>query len=539
MENIPLLVTVEVTSFTLVHPCAPSLASSVPLLGSLFTELGLNNIGPNAPYFMYNIQVRVVGTEVQTFDVQRRFSELAALDASLSSMTKFLPYFPPRGAQRILTNQHAQDRMKLLNGYFNILTRMEEVVISSDFLKFFGLSQYLVHGPNKVGEIHLSSILAQQLSSFAVSESFVATAMSSVPSALSQASSYLSSMVGSKSSISGTSELEVWKRLPNSHLCERRGRHSFPFRITSTAISERFSDIVFGTSDGRVGYIKAIHDNEETGFFPGTVHPGPVGVLNITGEDDMLWTGGPDGTIQKFSLIDRGLVLRMVSNAEGAAVTSMTTSDEPESKILFVGLSSGVVNVFHDNGENLRQITMLQGPSCPIVSLRNANKTLIAAHTATVMDSVEGANTVQFWEVSDILVRGTSKLAPWGPAPGPVVGASILDSSTVVVVGVNGAVNIFTHNRNEVTNRAKRIFKLPDAVDVHVCGKTMFLGLSRGVQMWELAPFSQATWESVDISSAEVCHSQPRSLPNEPGSSKVSSPSRSNLPEDDLHTWAR
>ena len=536
-----ILLSIEVKSFRLVEPPTPSPVSNVPILGSLFNELGINSIGPNAAHFLYNIHVSVVQPQVVSLEINKRFSELAQLDQNLSAMTKFLPSFPPRGAQRILTTQHAQDRMKMLNTYFSIISRMEEVVQSAEFLTFFGLYNLFVDQiPNKVGEISLSLNSSNyRLSSLSVSNSFVVTAMSSSLSALNRASSFVLSLIGSRSAESSpSSQIEVWKRLPNSNLCELREVQIFAFGITSTVISDLRSLILFGTSDGRAGYLTCgDSDSCESGFLSGLVHVGPVRVLHLCEEEMFLWSGGEDGCIQKFSLVDKRLVVRISSNGEGAAVTSIASNEDD--LVLFVGLSSGVVSIFNEAGGNIRQVTLLQGPVCPVVSLHLSGNFLLASHAGVIMDSAEGANTIQFWDVSDVLIRGTSKLAPWGPFPSPIVGSAMIEScSTVVVAGANGAINLFNQSQTELTNRAKRIFRLPDTLAVVVSGDIVFLGTSSRVEMWKLPPFDQAALDNIDVSSAQVCHTQPRTFQNHVHPLQTLPPV--SIPrEDDLHSWAR
>lgn len=536
-----LVVSIEVTSFGLIHD--ESITSSVPLFGSILNEIGIANALPNASYFLYNIQVCVVEPEVHSFEIKKRFSQLSQLDETLSSMTKFLPYFPPRGAHRILTTQHGQDRMKMLNTYFHIVSRMEEVIHTTEFLTFFGLTRFAGLVPNKLGQVALSSTPTLNLSSFSVSSSHLVTAMSSSRSILDRATNYISSMLGSSSSgDSGSSQIEIWKRLPNSYLCERRVSQTFPFRVHSTAISDLHSLAAFGTSDGRVGFLSVVEESENSGFLPGLVHAGAVTVLHLSNRDSSLWSGGEDGFIQQFSLNNNRLILKLSSNGEGASVTSILSDEKQLVSILFIGLSSGVVSIFNQTAETLRLVTLLQGPSCPVITLNIYGTILLATHAGVVMDVSEGVNTVQFWDVSDVLSRGTSKLAPWGPAPAPIIASSIMNSEGVVaVLGINGTVNIFSQSRSEVTNRAKWMFKTPsNPTGLCVENNTVFVGTSVGIEMWQLPPFETGALDSLDISSAEVCHTQPRT-------SSRSTQIQQNSPavgrrvhgEDDLHSWAR
>ena len=105
-------VLVEVVSFDLATSLRGTQTES--LLISLASNLGLDQLGPDAPHFVYTVHVRVLEPEIASFEIRKRFSEFAQLDQSLSALTKFLPYFPPRGAHRSLSRSHAEERMKLL-----------------------------------------------------------------------------------------------------------------------------------------------------------------------------------------------------------------------------------------------------------------------------------------------------------------------------------------------------------------------------------------------------------------------------------------
>ena len=534
---------VDVTSYRVVTPSTSSGSSTVPLLSDVISSLGLDQIGQNAPHFVYEIQVRVLQPELVSFDISKRFSELAQLDTALSSMTKFLPYFPPRGAHRVLTDAHAQERVKLLNTYFTLVTRMPEVVQTREFLEFLNLAPRFGYSiPNTVGELILTPPTSDhRLSSVSVSTDITVVALSRSPSQVAQATQFIASMFTSVPAPRGSAQLEVWKRLPNSFLSERAHVLSFPFRVDCTLILDQSRLVLFGTDEGRVGFIRL--PSGESGFLPGMVHVGPVSALAPDG-DTGVWSGGRDGMVSHFDIPKWKLTVRMSSNAESSAVTSLVV-DRGRS-VLFVGLSSGVISVFHQ----LRVVTILQGPAATVASLALQQGLLAAAHSAGLMDSTDEANTVQFWDVSDILTRGTSKLAHWGPCVTSVVGMIPVSGSLFAVAAANGAINIFAHTKDQVTNRARFLIRAAGeygSVPLHCLGwmeadSALAVGSSNDntVRIIKLPPFDPSDLDRIDISTPQVCQSVERSRP--PVTRTTSSaPPPSQQPDsgDELHSWAR
>jgi hypothetical protein len=521
------------------------------LITGFISGLGLNQIGASAPHFIYSIQVTVKHPILLSFEVSKRFSELAKLDDSLSQLTKFLPFFPPRGAQRILTDEHAKERMKLLNTYFKLITRMEEVIKTKEFLKFFCLEQFLHLIPSKVGEITIccadSSLL---ISSLSVSEELVVVACSSAPSPLAKVTRIVSSWIGqSAPEAEGRSELEIWRRLPNSLLCERGTVITFQFRINQTLILPNLCTVLFATSDGRVGFFRWFRgvlesDSAESGFLHGMVHVGPTNVLHLDA-NGFLWSGGKDGLIQRFDLQKWVIVNRMSSNGESAGITAIETSTYN----IFVGLSTGVINVFNvQTDSSLRLVTILQGPFTCIVSLFLSGSMLIATHSGGLLDSAEGVNTVQFWEISEVMSRGTSKLPSWGPITGSAVDCFQVSSDLLAVVSTNGAVNIFKPSLQEVTNRARFLFKATgqestDYLPTHACGmsdRAIFLGCGRSVRIFKIPPFGPGDLDRIDMSSRDMCESVQRTAHVPRRHQTLSKDSREDTSDlDDLHSWAR
>ena len=514
-------VLVEVVSFDLATSLRGTQTES--LLISLASNLGLDQLGPDAPHFVYTVHVRVLEPEIASFEIRKRFSEFAQLDQSLSALTKFLPYFPPRGAHRSLSRSHAEERMKLLNSYFRLVCRMEEVVHTHEFLSFFGLDQYLNFAPIKLAEVQVGEG-EMRVSSIYANESLLVVSRSSSPSALSKASHFLSSWFSASSlkPDEGTSELQIWYRLPNSLLFERRAFTHFTFQICSSTIVDE--TVFFGTSDGRVGYRSL---DESAGFLPGLVHVGPVSCL-LAHEDD-LWSGGEDGVIQRYSFSDSRVTVRMSSNGESASVTALHVSNT----VLFVGLSTGVVNVFESH--DLRLVTILQGPFTPIAQMASSHNVLTVTHSGGLVDSTEEANTVQFWDVADVLTRGTSKLAHWGPAPSAIVASAILADGDVVVATQTGAVNVFTPSRSEVTNRAKFIFQTERPVTSFCAANgVIFVGSLDTVSIWKLPPLAETDAGRVDISTPSFSQVIDRVFRK--SMSRSISVAKD---EDDLHSWAR
>ena len=534
------VVDVQVISYRLVSTGTEREGGVYGTIRGLAESLGLDQYGPNPSHFVYNIRVSVLEPEILSFEISKRFSELAKLDESLSALTKFLPYFPPRGAQRILTDDHAKERMRLLNSYFHVICKMEEVLRTPDFTSFFELDGVAVCAvPVQVGEIRLvdSSSTGLIVSSLVVSREFIMIALSKPTSIASQASTminaFLRTDVLTSDEVQG--QLQVWNRLPNCLLCERRSIHSFQFGISATAHPS-----FFGTREGRVGLVNLpIASNDFTTsitYLPGVAHAGSVTAITVSG--DSVWSGGCDGILQQFSLTENQVKTRTTSNAEGASITQIVCG----CNLLFIGLSTGVVNVFQISG--LRLVTLLQGPFSSIVSLHlRGDCNLIVVHGGSMLDTAEGYNTVQFWDVSEVTSRGTSKLAHWGPSASPLMAACILrHSGDIAVACSNGTVNVFEPSRAEMTHRAKFIFSL-NATTAPNCLQTdddrnIFLAVSDAVQIWRLPPYSVETATIVDISTAEVCQSVHRAMSSRPALPKTTTQPVPDEDED-LHSWAR
>jgi WD40 repeat protein len=423
--------------------------------------------------------------------------------------------------------------MKLLNTYFSLITRMEEVTKTKEFLGFLGISELYHLIPNKIGELVASVPHSEmQLTSVSVSDEVIVFSTSTFDSPLSRAKQYLSNWIGSGARIDGFGQIEIWRRLPNSHLSERAVVQSKLPRVTMTKVMKE--NAFFGTVDGRVGYFRWRPDfiNQETcesGYLTGMVHVGAVTSLYIE-DDDYVWSGGADGLIHRFDIKTCSVSLRMSSNPDDGAVSSMLISES----VIYVGLTTGIINVFNLSPDSLtRLVTILQGPFCPIVSLFLSKNLLVATHSGGMMDSTEGSNTLQFWEVSEILSRGTSKLPNWGPLAGSAVGAALIGSDMVAVAASNGTINVFTPSPKEVTNRAKYIFKgtaeLGSIKEHCFCVHQGFIyaGASDNIiRIYKIPPFMEGELDLIDISSREVCQSIERNVKDDSDS-------------EDLHSWAR
>ena len=534
-----LLVEIQVVSYRLVAPVGDDQDGILGAFRSITNAIGLHQIGTDAPHFVYTIRVSVLQPEILSFDVTKRFSEIAKLDDTLSSLTKFLPFFPPRGAQRILSDEHAKDRMRMLNSYFHVICKMEEVLNCPDFISFFGLSRFTPSSlPIQVGEIRVcdSPTSGLKVSSISVSEDSIMIALSRLDNIASRATSLVNSFlkVDAFSVTEPEGQIQIWSRLPNSLLYERRAVHSFPFRIPVTA-----RPAYFGSSEGRVGFIQLSSAHSEipssAHFLAGMVHNGPVSAL--LEDDDSVWSGGDDGMLQQYSLKEDRILHRISSNAEGAGISRICCGKG----LIFVGLTTGVINVFETS--SLRLLTLLQGPFSRVVGLelRNGDSILVAAHGGPLVDSVEGYNTVQFWDVSEVQTRGTSKLAHWGPSPSPICGLGFESTTDMVaVVCHNGSVNVFTPSRTEMTHRAKLIFSVGDTINEN-CFKAfdgyLFFGTTHAVNIWKLPPYDPETASLIDVSTPELC--QTVSRPTTSSEVQFSSTAQRHDEEDDLHSWAR
>jgi WD40 repeat protein len=347
--------------------------------------------------------------------------------------------------------------------------------------------------------------------------------------------------------LAAVAEVQLWYRLPNSFLCERRVVRSFSTFITISVIFEEEGVVIFGTGDGHVAAIPTQSlfagnmDEQSAEFLVGIMSVGPITALETDGNTKSIWVGSDDGLLQHYSFQTRKVTERMSSNAEGSSVTRIKVYDH----LVLVGLSSGVVNIFDARGPDLRLVTLLQGPSTPVVGLDVTDSRLMASHTGSLVDSGEGSNTVQFWDVSEILSRGTSKLAHWGPSASPMVGSVITQNGDIAIAGRNGSVNIFTPSRTEMTHRARYIFRATgEAVSavnensIAVNDDALFIAGSSVVFIWKCPPHDCS--EMVDISTSTVCQSVVRkNRASEPVLNRAVPHVHHVVNEDDLDSWAR
>jgi hypothetical protein len=537
-------VNIQVVSYQLVdggHAVHVSESSSIRKLAS---AIGLDAITRGGPHFEYQIQVQFLGPESISFEISKRFSELAQLDDSLSGLTQFLPYFPPRGAQRVLTDSHAQERMRLLNAYFHVICRMEEVLRCPYFLSFFCLEKHIEQTPRLCGQIRLNEgSKTEAVSALSVSNEWIATALKAEESVTDRAVKSFRSILSGQHIDATTTELQVWYRLPNSFLCERRLSLALPVTISILRLIPESNLLVFGTNEGRVGCIATTfeslnNENAHIEYLQGISHVGIVTAFDVS-QSGFLWTGGDDGYIHRYYLSNRQFDFRSISNSENIGVSAIKAFEQ----LVFVGLSTGVVHALNEVGGTLRSITLLQGPSAPIVGLGILNESqLMVAHSGMLVDSGEGNNTVQFWDVSEIMSRGTSKLAHWGPSASPLVAAMVERRGDVVVAGRNGLVNVFTPSRTEMTHRARYMFRSDDVVattnencvDMHE--GVIFIANGSNVSIWTLPPSDVHAIDVVDISTPTLCQSVQRKIPDV---LKSIIPPVEQRAEDDLHSWAR
>jgi hypothetical protein len=502
----------------------------------------------NAGFFEYKLQIQVRHPVVRSFEINKRFSELARLDETLSQGTKFLPYFPPRGAHRILTDEHAMDRRRLLNSYFRIICQMEEVVHSRDFQAFFALEECFKTAPLLIGKLLFSDDTngSMRMSSLSVSEDFILVGLGKYSNFLSKATELFSSWIksGPKQELQFPAEFQIWNRLPNSFLFERRFSIKLEFNVTVTYGVEGSSCHYFGLANGRVGYVDSrksyMNEDVTPNYLNGIVHGGNVTSLQMDG--GTLWTGGDDGYVYGYDLVEGRITARIMSDScEGSGITRILVYEG----LIYAGKRTGVINIYQSDG--LRLITLLQGPPSPIVGLGMIHGGLLySAHSGTTAESTEGFNTIQFWDVSQVLTRGTSKLAHWGPAASTIVSVSpvtVGSSTWLTVASSNGSVSVFAPSLKEITHRAKYLFRveskgsLPEnSLGVH--GDHIYAG-SDAIYIFKLPPHSLESMTVLDISAPDGCQSLPRDMIF----GKLSAPSGTLAhqveDEDDLHSWAR
>ena len=337
-DFVPVVVDVKVVSYQL-RDSTLNVDYPVPYISGILNHVGLNQFSADAPHFVYIIRVSLRSPEIKSWEVHRRFSQLAKLDTDLSSMTKFLPFFPPRSARRDLTDICARERTTGLNQYLETITKMEEVVTSPIFQEFFNFPPYLIrlYCPRLIADICPTVDSLMRISSICLSDSVLVTTLCNKSSVIAKVGKYISSLVRPLSTSSvDRSRVIAWRRLPNSFLFERLFTADHNFRIACSTILDK--TIIYGSSDGRVGFRKVNLSHRESdddqvradeeGFLPSLIHAGQVTAIYPSGKD-AVWTAGEDGLIQLFSMASWEVEFKMNSNSEvGVFVTSIVEKNE-------------------------------------------------------------------------------------------------------------------------------------------------------------------------------------------------------------------
>jgi hypothetical protein len=446
-EAASLTVHIDVVSYKL-HTEPTIVGSPIALVSDFLQKTGLDQFSPNAPHFVYCIRVTLKSPITRSWELYKRFSEIATFDRELGSLLRKLPSFPPRGTVRDLSDSCGRERMLQLNKYFGQLCKMEEVVTSSLFLTTFGVdaSLHRQYSYTCIGTIRpMVNLDAYAVVGMDICGPVLVTALTERHTWPRSVGTYVSSLLR-RPEPAHQSKVVVWSRLPETYLYEVSGTCTIPaFRITTVSMDPVSTKIFICSSNGRVGCVS--YKNEKGVFsanftyLPGVVFVGPVTAIAIDGST--VYICGEDGVICAFNLETWSIEFRTECNSETGVFATALAVDS-ERKIIYVGLSNGLISVFVPGGSTmpLRVVTLLQGPPTPVTSLAISGdrSTLFASHSAGIVDSVEGSNSVQPWSVGDILKRGSEKLKPIGPVVCTCMQVACISNSRIFVLSSNGAV---------------------------------------------------------------------------------------------------
>lgn len=555
-----LVVDIVVESFKLIEPSS-SVASAAPILDAVLAHTGINQISSMAPHFVYTIRIKMRSPDVKEWIIKKRFSELAKLDRDLSDMTRNLAAFPPRGARRDLSDDCALRRLHGLNHYFSVLCQMPEIVMTKTFMLFFDFDSryHSLFLPRCVAEIHPVRAGDQRslrdselcISSISAKDDFLMTTLSTRSSLSTKLGRFLSSFI-SRSATSDTSQIILWRRLPNSYLFEKASHiHNITARITvSFILSLEPVLAVFGCSDGRLGTIvndRSRSSSDEpysisfisTGITPDCTVSSAC--IDTTADNRAgFWAAWADGSIRLLVLSDESewkLEYRISEIWSAANEQVFATSMISSGPILFCGLSNGLVSVITRSGGEYRQVTILQGPPTFITSLSLSADVLYATHSCGLMDSVEGSNSVQPWRVSHILTRGTEKLDPWGPLTASCVSSSAISESLLAVASSRGTIYVLKSTKCIHMFGVDAISSLEHGCLSRFPGDdtVVFVACENLVKVFQLPTYSDHD-RYVDISYLDVCQSDQLPEAATPIETEIS---RKESEDDDLHSWAR
>ena len=492
-----IIVSLKVVAYSLRVPTG-RIEIPVPILGEFISSVGLDQIGSNAPHFVYTIQVKVSSPTMQTWEVHKRFSELAALDDSLSAMTKCLPYFPPRGARRDLDDACALERQRLLNEYFEILVKLVPVIHTREFLTFFqfDFARFEKYIPSKVADIIVlpPNTSTEYVSDIALSGTFLSISISSVAP---------SRYIFWKTRRPTKSSIVVFRKLLNCYLFEKASIYTFSNFNVHLLLFVGENYLCFATSDRRIGLITRCDDARSS---PSYVQCGALVTSLAYDGKDTLWAGDQDGVVHTVNLLTKQIELRMNTNCL-SSVTAIHICG-----LIYVGFSNGMISIF--NSRVL--VTILQGPDSALVRIFLMEALLCCAHSD---------GTVQFWDVSEVLTSGTRQLPPWGP--GGAITDMLPDGEGGLVLSLsNGTVTLIGPNR-----ATKTLFRSSGGKLAVGWGGIFVAGQSK-TEVWQTE--GSEIFDFLDVSTLELC----QSVPKAPCARTVSHPEPT-YSDDDLDSWAR
>jgi len=315
---------------------------------------------------------------------------------------------------------------------------------------------------------------------------------------------------------------------------------------------------MFGTSESRIGYLafnQSHHHTESRDWDSAnqvlhvidslvSVHSPYTSVTAIRPADgEHVWIAFSDGTLKRFDVGSAScdFSANIGLSDQGVFVTCMTTKHD----ILFCGMSTGLITVFHV--PTTRQITVLQGPPTGITSLCVNGNSLYATHSCGLMDSIEGSNSVQPWDVSDILTRGTQKLPLWGPVTGSCTAANPLESDKIVVVSSAGILHVIKNCDPDQRLKTEFIINtnpisLLDKNCLTVMEGKIFVASENCVKIFSIPNGACEVPNYLDISYLDVCESielGSQSVSTMPPAPKIAEYVPANSDDEDLRSWAR
>jgi low affinity Fe/Cu permease len=385
---------------------------------------------------------------------------------------------------------------------------------------------------------------------------YLITILGKQPSMMTKFNSYISSFLGRSNGFKDMSEVIIWKRLPNCFLFEKVRTEIIHAKVTAATIMG--NSLICGTSEGQIVILKLREDfNDREDHETHISHPkeslvsihhfSSVTAICPGSKPESLWVAFSDGTLKRVT-ISLALSSDFSANIGGLDQGLFVTSLVRNGEILFCGMSMGLITVFHET--SARQITMLQGPATNITSLFVSNDILFATHSCGLMDSIEGSNSLQPWDVSDILTCGARKLPQWGPVTSSCIGGASLSRTCnrIVVFSSNGVVHVLNRFDDPPAIVSEFILDTDPISSLdRNCLVTMddgiFVASENCVKFFSI-PASDNAELFKDISYLDVCESiqvekegrvVDEEVPDPPMQEYVASDSD----DDDLRSWAR